>query len=660
MCGIAGFLGGFAALTESPRLLARRMGDRLRHRGPDDGGEWIDEGCEVSLIHRRLAVLDLSPAGHQPMVSLTGRYVLAFNGEIYNHLELRDELTKNGRDHRWRGTSDTETLLAAFEHWGVRGALEKAVGMFAIAVWDVETRMLLLARDRFGEKPLYYGRAGRAVVFGSELRALRAHPRFEPRVDRGAVALFLRYGNVPAPYAIFAGVRKVMPGSLIWLRLDGTEGGEAYGSPAMLIADAAANRFDDTDQTIVDGLESVLRRAVRQQMVADVPLGALLSGGVDSSAVVALMQAESRQPVRTFSIGFSEPGYDEAGHAAAVARHLGTDHRELYVTADDALRVIPELPDIYDEPFADSSQIPTYLVSRLARREVKVALSGDAGDEVFCGYNRYVVAARWWSRLQGLPLRSRRWIGRTATAVPPALWDRAVSPLNALRGRRGVALFGDKVHKFGNAIGAESIEDLYRRLVSFWPHPEAVVRGAGEPASFLFDAAGSPHFPRLPAGYEQMMAHDLLSYLPNDVLVKIDRAAMRVALETRIPFLDHRVVEYAWRMPRHCRLRGATTKWALRQVLYRHVPADLIERPKAGFAVPIGEWLRGSLRPWAEGLLEQRRLDAEGIFETPEVRRKWIEHLSGRKNWQAALWPILIFQQWLGHSGVEFLGEGEQ
>jgi len=663
MCGLTGFLkaDSFQARDELMTAVAR-MTAPLAHRGPNDAGHWCDAAHGIALGHRRLAILDVSAAGHQPMQSPSGRYVLVFNGEIYNHLSLRAQLDAGIHRGEWRGGSDTETLLAGFDAWGIRATVERALGMFALAIWDRQANVLTLARDRVGEKPLYYGWQGKgedtAFLFGSELKALRAHPAFEDAVDRNALCLQMRHGYIPAPYSIYQGVCKLPAGCL--LSVEGLRRKHAvttYWSAAAQASVGVGQPFDGSPVQAVDALDVLLRDAVAGQMIADVPLGAFLSGGVDSSTVVALMQAQSSRPVQTFSIGFHEAAYNEAHHARAVARHLGTDHTELYVTAGQARDVIPALQDIYDEPFSDSSQLPTVLVSRLARQQVTVSLSGDAGDELFCGYNRYQFVDALWHKISAVPLPLRRLAGKAIAGVSVEAWNRAARALRPglPRGMR-MQNTGDKLHKGAQVMTSASLDRLYLGLVSHWDDPEALVRGGTEPVTALSGAA-----PGLEAldGVQRMMALDLLNYLPDDILVKVDRAAMSVSLETRVPFLDHRVVEFAWRLPQSLKLRDGVTKWVLRQVLYRYVPQALIERPKMGFGVPIGDWLRGPLREWGEELLAEARLVREGYFEPGLVRKCWDEHLSGSRNWQYQLWNVLMFQSWLEHRRAEVRsGEG--
>lgn len=651
MCGLAGFLGGKGFIAEAePQALLKRMSDSILTRGPDDFGFWYDGEHGVGFAHRRLSILDLSPAGHQPMTSASSRYVIAFNGEIYNHLDIRAELEQSGYRPAWRGHSDTETLLAGFDFWGIQGTVERTIGMFAIAVWDRESRKLFLTRDRIGEKPLYYGWQGsgskRTFVFGSELKALRQHPAFENRIDRHAISLQLHHSYIPAPYSIYAGISKLTPGCLLSISPQAEEPTIVTYWSAASVAEAGVTSPDlGRPDDVIDRLESLLKDAVRRQMLADVPLGAFLSGGIDSSTVVALMQSQSSRPVKTFSIGFYEEGYNEAVHAKAVAAHLGTDHTEFYVSAQQAMDVIPRLPILYDEPFSDSSQIPTFLVSHLAKKEVTVALSGDAGDELFCGYTRYKTGADVWNNVGSLPMPLRKLAAGTLRLISEENWNKAATTFGSLLPRSvRHAHLGEKLHKGAMVLASESFDTLYRGLVSHWRDPAAVVIDGEMPPTLL---NGRP--PRLAGldNVQRMMALDLLTYLPDDILVKVDRAAMGVSLETRVPFLDHRVVEFAWHLPQSLKVRDGQTKWALRQVLYRHVPKSLIERPKMGFGVPIDSWLRGPLREWAESLLDEGRLRREGFFRPESIRRKWEEHRSGKRNWQYYLWDVLMFQSWL-------------
>ncbi len=658
MCGITGFWQPDGCSHDEGAAVGRAMADALATRGPDDVGVWVDDTAGVALAHRRLSVLDLSPAGHQPMVSPSGRYVIAYNGEIYNHLELRAELDKIGAGEtapfRWRGHADTETLLAAFDVWGIEATLKKAVGMFAFALWDRRTRTLTLARDRMGEKPLYYGWVKGALVFGSELKALRAFPGFDQAIDRGALALFLRHNYVPAPWSIYENIWKLPQASFVQFachpdtakpQAAGRGDVRTYWSLPTVAEQGQINPWAGSEQEAREELERLLRQSIRGQMLADVPLGAFLSGGIDSSTVVALMQAMSDRPVKTFTVGFHEARYNEATHAKAVAQHLGTDHTELYVTPVEAQAVIPRLPHLYDEPFADSSQIPTFLVAQLARRHVTVALSGDGGDELFGGYNRYFWASRIWRWLGPTPHTLRKGLAYGLTRLSPSAWNKVFSAVAfLLPARLRYGNLGDKLHKLAGLLQAASAEDVYYFLVSQWKHPERLVFGSSEPATVLTERQ---QWPRLKDFESRMMYLDQRSYLPDDILVKVDRAAMGVSLETRVPLLDHRLVEFAWRVPPAMKIRAGQGKWLLRQVLYRYVPRDLVERPKMGFGVPIDAWLRGPLREWAEDLLAEDRLRREGYLDSSPIRKKWQEHLSGHRNWVYPLWTVLMFQAWL-------------
>jgi len=646
MCGLTGFLRPGSFTAEYAQTALENMSNSITHRGPDDSGVWFDCDAGIGLAHRRLSILELSPAGHQPMLSGSGRYQFVFNGEIYNHLALRKSLEETGLAPQWRGHSDTETLLAGFDVWGIPQTIEKSIGMFAFAVWDKKDRELTLGRDRLGEKPLYYGWQKDTFLFGSELKSMRVHPAFNAEINRNSIALMMRHNCIPAPYSIYYGISKLIPGCLLKVSLARCEPEiTAYWSGKQVVEAGRENPFNGSPEQAVQELEILLKDAVGLQMMADVPLGAFLSGGVDSSAIVALMQAQSTCPVRTFSIGFYEDLYDEAQYAKAVARHLGTDHTEMYVTVQDALDVIPRLCTLYDEPFADSSQIPTCLVSHIARQHVTVSLSGDAGDELFGGYNRYLVTQNIWGKLSKLPVGLRRLLAGIVTSVSPQKWNSLARSLCSVLPRRaGAVNWGDSLHKGAGVLASCSAAELYRGLVSHWPDPTELVLGTTEPSTVLTDLARQP---TVGSEAERMMALDMLSYLPDDILTKVDRAAMGVSLETRVPFLDHRVVEFAWRLPLEYKLRDGVGKWALRQVLYKHVPKTLIERPKQGFGVPIDSWLRGPLREWAEELLNENRLMQEGYFNAGAIRLKWQEHLSGQRNWQYHLWDVLMFQSWL-------------
>jgi asparagine synthase (glutamine-hydrolysing) len=649
MCGITGFWSGNAIRASGDlRWPLENMTAAITHRGPDRAGFWTDESIGLALGHRRLSILELSAAGHQPMKSACGRYVIAFNGEIYNHLELRHELSVQGKAPAWRGHSDTETLLACFSAWGVERTLRAIVGMFAIALWDQIDRVLTLVRDRVGEKPLYYGWQGSTLLFGSELKALKAHPDFRAEVDRAAVTLLLRHNCIPAPYSIYQGIQKLMPGHYLSIPLSAFRAAQSVSPQAWwryndAVTNGLAEPFAGSDADAIDALEAQLIASVKAQMLADVPVGALLSGGIDSSIIVALMQAQSRRPVHTFTIGIHTAD-NEAERAKAVARHLGTEHTELYVTSEDALAVIPKLPTMYCEPFSDSSQIPTFLVCKLASQHVKVALSGDAGDELFCGYNRYLTARQVWHKMSRFPLPVRHAATAALCAFTPATWDKLFSYISSIVPKSlRIATPGDKAHKLAEVLALSDGQAFYRQITSHWDDTAAVVIGAQEPQTLLTNPAA---WPQTDSFEHWMMAMDAQTYMTDDILVKVDRAAMANSLETRVPMLDHRVVELAWRMPLHQKVRNGEGKWLLRQVLYRHVPRELIERPKMGFGIPLDAWLRGPLRDWAESLLDERRLKEEGYFEPQPIRQKWEEHLSGTRNWQYHLWDILMFQAW--------------
>ena len=642
MCGIAGFWAP-GGLSDGAEGILTGMTRCVAHRGPDDTGTWIDPSAGIALGHRRLSILDLSPEGHQPMVSRDGRWVIIYNGETYNFAELRHELL--GAGESFRGHSDTEVLLAAIERWGLVAAVTRFAGQFAFALWDRKERRLHLVRDRLGEKPLYYGWQGRTFLFGSELKSLRSHPAFVPEVDRDALTLYLRFNCVPAPKSIYRGISKLPPASIATIAPDGRVDIERYWRLEQVVARGTAGPLEGSDTELVDQLDRCLRTVVREEMVADVPLGAFLSGGIDSSTIVALMQAESPRPVRTFTIGFHEDGYNEAEHAKAVARHLGTDHTELYVTAEQAREVIPRLPSIYDEPFADSSQIPTFLVSQMARAHVTVALSGDGGDESFGGYNRYFLGQRIWRRLGAVPVPLRQGMARMIHGVSPDSWGAMIGAAQSLLppGAR-VAHPGDRMHKLADIFASRSMVDMHRGLVSHWKAPAALVVGGAEPPTLLDEPV--PGLDGL-GEVERMMYWDARTYLPDDILVKVDRASMAVSLEVRAPFLDHRVVELAWRLPLRAKLRDGQGKWAIRQLLARHVPAALVERPKMGFGIPIDHWLRGPLRDWAGDLLDADRLRREGYLRPEAIQEKWREHQAGTRNWQYLLWDVLMFQAWL-------------
>lgn len=651
MCGIAGIWD--RRRPPAPALAGRleAMTATLAHRGPDDRGTFVDQASGIGLGHRRLAVIDCSPAGHQPMASLDGRYVVVTNGEIYNYVELRGELQRAGRS--FRGGSDTEVLVAGFEQWGVERTLERANGMFALAVWDEAEQVLHLARDRFGEKPLYFGWAGQSFVFGSELKALRAHPELRAEIDRDALALYFRHNCVPAPWSIYRGVSKLLPGTVLTLGRATVSGHEPTMRPFWSLKDVAEDgaraRSAVTVPAALDELQRVLSEAVSLRMRSDVPLGAFLSGGIDSSLVVALMQHRSTSKIRTFTIAFDDAGFDESRHAAAVAGHLGTEHTELLVTAPDALALVPSLAEMFDEPFADSSQVPQALLARLTRRHVTVALSGDGGDELFGGYNRYAYASRFWPAVSRLPLSARRGVSRAIGAIPPHRIDSlAVRLRPVLPGALRVRMPGTKLQKAARVLDAPDLQGVYRILASHEDHPTRLVLGASEPTTLL----GTPDaWPVLSEPVERMLYLDAMTYLPDDILTKVDRATMAVNLESRLPFLDPAVAELAWRTPWEHKVHQGTGKWLLRQLLHRYVPAELVERPKAGFGIPVGDWLRGPLRSWGEDLLDPALLERQGYLDPEPVRQLWGEHQSKAADRPYELWDVLMFQAWLARWG---------
>ena len=640
MCGITGFWQQPSGPQDCLVRLARDMNGSLVHRGPDDSGEWADGSAGLALANRRLAIIDLSTAGHQPMISQSGRYVIAYNGEVYNFGEIREELQATG--HKFRSQSDTEAILEACAHWGVEGAVARMNGMFAFALWDRKERRLTLVRDRLGIKPLYYGWFSGAFLFGSEVKALRRHPRFQGEVDQGSLALFFRHGYIPAPYSIFKGMFKLAPGRMLTLGSpEDQPSPSTYWSAPAAAQGGLSNPFQGTFEEAAERLDTLLRDAVRLRMISDVPLGAFLSGGIDSSAVVALMQAQSTVPVRTFSIGFEEADYNEAGHASRVAKHLGTDHTELYVSPQQARQVIARLPEFYDEPFADSSQIPTLLVSEMTRRHVTVSLSGDGGDELFCGYQDYLRGCRRWRLAGRIPSRLRG--AAAALANRLAHSPRTSRLLSRLmpRGADG-RLNGERLLRMARTLQAVSPEDLHFCAVSHWMWPERLMQGNGEHLTAYSD---SRQWMPSASPAERMMLADQVTYLPEDILTKLDRASMSVSLEARLPLLDYRVVEFAWRLPLKAKLGEDGGKRILRRVLRRYVPASLFERPKMGFRVPVGLWMRNGLREWAEELLLPSRLEEAGLVPAA-VQARWDDHLSGRQDWGSQLWCVLMFQAW--------------
>lgn len=649
MCGFVGHAGRAArGAREQIEAQVRRAALQIAHRGPDDAGEWVDSNGGVALGFRRLSIIDLSPAGHQPMVSASGRFVIVFNGEIYNFERIRTELSATGRAPAFRGHSDTEVILAAVEAWGLHAAVQRFVGMFAFALWDRAEHQLHLVRDRVGVKPLYYAEADGSLFFGSELKAMRVHSSFDHEIDRDALALLLRYGYIPSPHTIYRIARKVPPGTIVTIDVGENlriQEPVAYWSAREMALRGVREPFSGSAGEAVAELHKILTDAVGLRMIADVPLGVFLSGGIDSSTIVALMQAQSSRPVKTFTIGFAERGYNEAVYAREVARLLGTDHTEMYVSYEEALKVIPKLPGLYDEPFADSSEIPTHIVSMLARRNVTVALSGDGGDELFAGYSRYMIGRRSWSRFARLPLSLRSGAAALMDAISPRTWD-ALGRLVA-RGfpsRMRHPNPGNAALKFARMLRSQRPEAMYEALTSFWMEPTNIVLGSRPVATTLSAPSEWPQFEDFT---HSMMYLDLVTYLPDDILVKVDRASMGISLEAREPLLDHRLIEFAWKLPLSMKVRDGSSKWALRQVLYKYVPRDLVDRPKMGFGVPIDHWLRGPLVDWAEDLLDEDRLRREGFFDPAPIREKWRQHRTGRHNWQYYLWGVLMFQSWL-------------
>jgi len=637
MCGIAGFWDFKHSNTQQQlTAVVDSMRDTLIHRGPDGAGSWVDAHAGIALGHRRLSILDLSIYGQQPMLSHSRRFVVSYNGEIYNHQEIKQQLIASGNAPNWRGHSDTEIMLAAFEAWGISKAVEKFTGMFAIALWDAQEQLLYLIRDRMGEKPLYYGMVANNLLFGSELKSLKAHPAWRQNIDRDAVGLLMRYNCIPAPCTIYQDIRKLEPGHILVITKDQQLTDQVYWSLSSVITKQANAKAYSTPEQAVDALEQKLSHAIKQQMVADVPLGAFLSGGIDSSTIVALMQTQSSTPVKTFTIGFESVEYNEAVHAKAVAAHLGTQHTELYLSAEQAQSVIPDLSSFYDEPFSDSSQVPTYIVAKLTREHVTVSLSGDGGDELFGGYNRYNWVASVWQKISILPKPLRILAAHLLKILPSQQWDK----IFALTRQRNA---GDKLYKLASVLDSASPQEIYNKLISQWYGPSAVVPHAQNANLLLANLAND-----LPGRSftESMMYMDSKRYLPDDILVKVDRAAMAVGLETRVPFLDHHLVEFVWSLPLNLKIRSGQNKWILRQVLKRHVPEHLFERPKMGFGVPIDQWLRGPLKTWANDLLSSSMLAKHDLIDSKIIQQKWQEHLSGKGNWQHHLWSILMFQSW--------------
>jgi asparagine synthase (glutamine-hydrolyzing) len=629
----------------------------LLHRGPDFGDIWVHAETGVGLGHRRLSILDLSPGGNQPMISACGRYVIVFNGEIYNYREIRRQLETEFGVTQWRGHSDTEVMLAAISHWGVEKSIKRFNGMFAFGVWDREDRVLYLARDRFGEKPLYYGWVGKDFLFSSELKAFKKYPGWKGEVDRDALVLLLRYGYIPSPFSIYQGIQKLPASSLLKISWNPAEHSFArpeiqeYWSIKTVAKNGIANLSQASENDLVEELEEILSDSVKIRLESDVPLGAFLSGGIDSSTVVSLMQKISPRPVKTFSIGFHEEEYNEAGHAKEIAKHLGTEHHEYFLTPEETLNIIPKIPSIYDEPFADASQIPTFLVSQFARQHVTVCLSGDGGDEFFGGYKRYLWAKYFQKRINRFPAFFTNASAGFVSYIPARVWDRLLSPVKAfLPGELGGSYFGDKLHKIAEIIKGSEKDFFYKSLISHWRQTDNLVVGGTEPLTANWEGLFAPNGLKL---LDQMMLTDMFLYLPDDILTKVDRASMAVSLEARVPFLDPRIAEFAWKVPEKMKLHKRSGKMILRQVLYRHVPKEMVERPKMGFGVPIDSWLRGPLKNWGEELLNEERLKTEGYFNPTMIREAWKQHQSGRRNLQFKLWNVLMFQAWLEKNEAE-------
>jgi asparagine synthase (glutamine-hydrolysing) len=650
MCGIAGIIK-HACHSDKWRWVLKSAADALVHRGPDDSGIWFDEKAGVGLAHRRLSIIDISNNGRQPMVSFSGRFVVVYNGEIYNYNRLRKEIDQKCQII-WQSTSDTEVMLASFDLWGVEKAVTKFIGMFAFALWDRKERLLYLCRDRMGIKPLYYGLYGNTFLFGSELKALKKHPDFKSEIDRNSLALYMRYNCIPAPNCIYKNTYKLEPGKLLKVNVDGHRyklsipEQQAYWSAKNIVelSKSKENRRE-SKVVLVQRLEDILKEAVSIRMISDVPLGVFLSGGIDSSTIAALMQVQSPVPVKTFSIGFEEEEYNEALYARSVANYLGTEHTELYVRPNEAMDVIPDLPHLYDEPFGDCSQIPTYLLSKLTCNYVKVCLSGDGGDELFGGYNRYhwVPKIRYFQK--NLPRYIAKLVATTASIINPAIWDRLFRNMSLLLPRNyRFSSIGNKIHKLATAFSCISYSEIYYCLVSHWFNPEKVVLQSTEPVTKITNTS---EYPLLDDHIQLMMYLDMVTYLPDDILTKVDRASMGASLEARVPFLDHRVVEMAWQLPLEMKICDGVGKSVLRQILYKYVPKELIERPKTGFSIPLDSWLRGPLRDWADSLLNSKKIKSQGFLDHEIIEKTWKIHLSGKRNQQYKLWDILMFQAWL-------------
>ncbi len=638
MCGVT---GSWSSLDYDHEVIATNMANQIASRGPDSIGVWTAQNEGLVLAHRRLSVIDLSSSGHQPMVSSCGRYVISYNGEIYNHTDIRELLSVQADFSNWKGHSDTETLLEAICHWGLENTLKKLNGMFAFALWDNQSKCLYLARDRIGEKPMYYGVLKSSFVFGSQLKALSVHPCWQGNIDRDALSLFMKYGYVPAPFSIYDGIRKLPQAHFIVVSNGGRSISEpkCYWDEDSSTENTKSHNYDSV-QSVTDNLESLLHDSVMRRMEADVPLGAFLSGGIDSTMVVALMQSISKNPIKTFSIGFDEECYDEARHARRIAKYLGTEHYELYVSPEDTLSVLPKLSGIYDEPFADQSQIPTFIVSELAKTKVTVSLSGDGGDELFYGYSRYIQAHSWWRKLRLIPLPIRKLISYITICIPSGFWNRLLSLLPP---KFSIKHLRDRILKFTRLVDAPDWLTFYDRVITQGNYPNPLVLNACNDNNFLNRYKHKIGGLSIP---EKMMYLDKMIYLPDDILAKVDRASMAVSLEARVPFLDHRIVEFASQIPFKYKFRDSQGKWILRHLLYRYVPESLVDRPKMGFGVPIEDWLKGPLSDWADDLLDEETLNKQGFFDSALVRKMWGEHKEGKRRWHVQLWRLLVFQMW--------------
>ena len=647
MCGIAGVLYSEPKLAKDDFVsLVKTMGDSLIHRGPDDSGEWINAEAGVGLAHRRLSIIDLSPAGHQPMMSASNRYVIVFNGEIYNYKEIRAHLERNGVS--FQGHSDTETLLESIAYAGLEKTLAEINGMFAFALWDKEERSLTLARDRIGKKPLYYGWCNGVFLFGSELKALKKHPEFDDEIDRAALGQFIQYSWLNGPASIYKNFCKLIPGS--YLKIKRSDCNQAlepniYWSVLESAQKAQSNMYSGSFGEAADQLETLLLESVDKRMIADVELGALLSGGIDSSLIVSMMQAQSARKVKTFSIGFHEETHNEADHAKKIATHLSTDHSELYVSPQECMDVIPKLPEIYDEPFADVSQIPTYLVSKLANEKVKVVLSGDGGDELFAGYTRYFRCMEHWRKHEKLPLSVRPAIGKSMDAAAKSLWY-LLGHMQTQQGVKGWRRLGSKLDKRARRIGAKSSLELFVRMMTRYQDIRELVYQSESSQTMLTNVS---RWPNHSDQILNMMLIDSVCYLPDDILVKVDRASMATSLEARCPLLDKDIAEFAWRLPYAMKVDQFGGKKILKDVLNRYVPNELTDRKKMGFGVPIGKWMRGPLRDWAETLINSDKIKQQGFLDHKTVQRLWLQHQSGWRNHNDILWSILMFQSWLDH-----------